>query len=1057
MKLPPVFLVALAAGLLASAVSRVSGQPGPPGPLGARPGPPVVERVSPRVTGNPFTQVWRVEDCGGGVGNSGIVQHPESGFIYVGNSHGVLEYDGARWTLIPLPHGGAVLAVAVDAAGSVWAVSENEVARIQPDAEGAWQADTVVYPLPEGEAGLMDQLLAMPDGMWVRGLQHVLRIGPEDRVSTWRSEQRFGLVWRMEGGVHVRLADRGVVRLEAEGRLVTVVRGDTLPELRNRPSPFRVYASRQVSDGEWRLLSAVGPAVWRKDTGTWQPWPLEPALFREAEASAATFLPDGSMVFVTTRPGVFVVNPRGRIDRLLDRLPGVLDLRITQVASDREGGLWLCTRDQIVRLNLNSGVMRHEGAHGLRGSPRHLLRHGDELLVAHTAGVSRRRDWPGEFPPVAGLHHGAETLAVVGDRVFAAAAGLVELAEGARQAKFWSTQAFTSVTGLRAVPGSLLGGSADGVWWFRDDGEGWKPVGRLSRVPAGVSSIHDRGDGWIWGATIDGRLWRADFRKGPSLEAPVRIWGPAEGVAPFGRAGRTTFFDLGGAVVAASPAWILRHEPTNDRFEPETRIEGIPASTSRGVEAVGANPDGSVWLRLAPPDRRLLRVTPAGTDHWQATELVAPMIRDLSVVHLLEDRDTLWVAGKDLLVSIDLRWRPAEEVPLHAQLRQVRSAHGRILWRQRAGRAEAPLHLEEEEESVRVEFAAASFAVDHRGRSCVQFRSWIEGLDRDWQAWSGEPWRDITRLPAGRYLFRLQAADQAGRVSPEVSLPLVIRAPWWQTRMAWSAYGAAALLALVGGVRLRTRALRRRAEWLEQQVALRTEELQRSNAELARLHRLELDEKAAARLAEEEARLEVLRYQLNPHFLYNALNSIYSLVLTAPPAAASMVLRLADFCRIALDRRQEEQTTVGAEFDKLSIYFEIEKARWGESLHITLEAGEEARRSALPPFLLLPLVENAMKYGGATSPGELRVRVAARLERQTLWLTVANTGSWVDRSGPVPATSGIGLSNLRQRLLRYHPDAHEVAIDTRDGWVVVTLVLHLDRRRAPVHAHAVCG
>jgi hypothetical protein len=353
--------------------------------------------------------------------------------------------------------------------------------------------------------------------------------------------------------------------------------------------------------------------------------------------------------------------------------------------------------------------------------------------------------------------------------------------------------------------------------------------------------------------------------------------------------------------------------------------------------------------------------------------------------------------------------------------------------------------------------AAAAFAPDYRGRPGVQYRTRLAGFDSGWTAWSPEPWRDFTNLAHGRHVFHVQAGDRAGRPGPEAVLAFVIATPWWRTPWAWTGYAGAAVLAVLGLVALRTHALHRRAALLEATVAARTEELRRSNAELARLHRLELDAKTAARLGEEQARLEVLRYQLNPHFLYNALNSVYSLVLTAPPAAANMVLRLADFCRVALERHNEETTTVGAEFDKLTTYLEIEKVRWGDSLHLAIEAGEEVRRATIPPFLLLPLVENAIKYGGATSPEDLRVRVAANLEADhSLTFVVANSGEWVGGDAAIAVkSSGIGLANLRQRLQRHYPDAHKLAIDHGGGWVSVKV--RIARAPVPAGAAAVAG
>ena len=168
--------------LFAGATGSLRGQLPPP-----RPVVPAVETVSPRITGNPFSQVWRAEDYGGASGNTGIVQHPVTGRIYVGNGAGVLEFDGARWRLVPLPHGGAVLDMAVDAAGRIWAISENEIARLERDPAGFLQAETAVFPLPEGETGAMDQALAAGGAVWFRGSQHVVRIGADGRSATWRT------------------------------------------------------------------------------------------------------------------------------------------------------------------------------------------------------------------------------------------------------------------------------------------------------------------------------------------------------------------------------------------------------------------------------------------------------------------------------------------------------------------------------------------------------------------------------------------------------------------------------------------------------------------------------------------------------------------------------------------------------------------------------------------------------------------------------------------------------------------------------------------------------
>ncbi|MCX6950756.1 MAG: histidine kinase, partial [Verrucomicrobia bacterium] len=313
-----------------------------------------------------------------------------------------------------------------------------------------------------------------------------------------------------------------------------------------------------------------------------------------------------------------------------------------------------------------------------------------------------------------------------------------------------------------------------------------------------------------------------------------------------------------------------------------------------------------------------------------------------------------------------------------------------------------------------------------------------------WTGWTRNVQREFTNLPYREFTLRLQARDDTGRESAESRLAFRIVPPWWLSGWAYAGCGALGFLAVTRIVRHRTRALQRKADQLEGIVATRTEELRVQNQELARLHRLELDEKISARLAAEKARLEVLRYQLNPHFLFNALNSVCAQITRSPTAARAMVVRLADFCRLTLHRPDatEAAMSVADELALLRVYLEIEQARLGELLAVEISADPAAAGFRLPPFLLLPLVENAVKYGARTSVDRLSVRLLVRCEPAgVIAVEVANTGIWLEPGSHSAPSHGIGLENLRQRLTRYFPSAHEFTTLAADGWVIMRLRL----------------
>lgn len=423
----------------------------------------------------------------------------------------------------------------------------------------------------------------------------------------------------------------------------------------------------------------------------------------------------------------------------------------------------------------------------------------------------------------------------------------------------------------------------------------------------------------------------------------------------------------------------------------------------------------------------------------------------------------LWLAKHAGVIRIQLDPVPAADPPLRVIVRRVTDRNGQALYAGGGGRALPPEVVPAADvDGLKIEFAASSYRHERQGGPKMQFRSRLEGIDTDWTAWSDVAGRELADLPFRKLTLHIEARRPGENAAAATTLRLRMHQTWWKTTWAAGLMVGAGGALLLGAHRLGTRALRRRAGRLEALVESRTAELAEKNSvlaeqnrELAALRQLDRDEKIAARLAEEKARLEVLRYQLNPHFLYNTLNSLYSLVLTAPPAAADMVLRLADFCRVALERHNEETTTVGSCFDRLGLYLEIEKIRWGPSLRVEVHVDPAAREAFLPPFLVLPLVENAIKYGGATSPEELRVRLVAQLVPaangvdRVLEIEVANTGQWVEpATTAVRGSTGIGLENLRQRLNRYYPGEHEFSTEFRDGWVRVRL--RIEKWQSPI-------
>jgi two-component system, LytTR family, sensor kinase len=186
-----------------------------------------------------------------------------------------------------------------------------------------------------------------------------------------------------------------------------------------------------------------------------------------------------------------------------------------------------------------------------------------------------------------------------------------------------------------------------------------------------------------------------------------------------------------------------------------------------------------------------------------------------------------------------------------------------------------------------------------------------------------------------------------------------------------------------------------------------------------------------------EAQLRMLRYQLNPHFLFNALNSIGALAAEAPHRIQRMVGELSGFLRYSLLDQEQLEVPLGEEIRAVAHYLEVEKVRFEDDLDVQIDVDPLAAKRLVPAFLVLPLVENAIKHGRRSSAMPLRVRVAGRVEAGALHIEVQNTGRWVDATHtPEPtAGTGTGLRNLRERLAAHYQGRHEFDVHEADGWV----------------------
>jgi two-component system LytT family sensor kinase len=189
-------------------------------------------------------------------------------------------------------------------------------------------------------------------------------------------------------------------------------------------------------------------------------------------------------------------------------------------------------------------------------------------------------------------------------------------------------------------------------------------------------------------------------------------------------------------------------------------------------------------------------------------------------------------------------------------------------------------------------------------------------------------------------------------------------------------------------------------------------------------------EQLEARLA--ETRLQLLSMQIQPHFLFNTLNTIAELVHEDPDKADAMITGLSDLLRRALDLGTTQQIPLSVELELLSRYLDIQKARFGDRLQVHLNVDEAARHAAVPVLLLQPLVENAIRHGLAARIDAGRIDVDARLAGDRLSVAVTDDGPG-DAGEIAPGPERVGLGNTRARLDALYGDQCRLSLSRVPG------------------------
>ncbi|MEO8433131.1 MAG: two-component regulator propeller domain-containing protein, partial [Acidobacteriota bacterium] len=739
-----------------------------------------------------------------------------------------------------------------------------------------------------------------------------------------------------------------------------------------------------------------------------------------------TIIPDGvGGLWVGTDTGLYRFN-EGRA--LAYPLVNATDRSVLSLYSDRSGTLWVGTMAGLFGLR-NGQLMQFTSANGLASDQILSIledREGSLWVGTGDGGLNRLKDQRiANYTTRDGLPDN-KIWTVFEDSSRALWVGTWN---GILSRMKPGEPGFSPMHDFRGKLTAMAQDSAGALWvgtrgsgLFRmQSGGSWRPV---PGIGSWVSSICPVRDGSVWVAVFGGGVVHIDHGKQTKYDRHNGLPGEAAISIFEDRAGDIWIAMYGGGL-------LRRHDGKFERF---TVKDGLPHN---GVLSIEQGADGIYWIgtrgglgrydgrefttfrknegvfhdsiQRAIDDRHgyLWLTTNRGVSRVSLAELNGFAANPQRRVHPVEFATAkgmrgaecnntqhgvarsadgrLWFATVKGLAMADPSRIPINRVPPQVVVEQVLASG-------RPAALAASIDLPAERRDLEIRYTALSF----RQPGALRFKYRLEGFDKGWIEAGARRVAYYTNLPPGRYWFHVAASNEDGLWSGSDRKVSFRIAPHFYDTTAFRI--GAALFILVGGA-----------------LALR-------------FHEMRLRRREGLRTELVEAKLDALRAQLRPHFLFNTFNAVLPYIDTEPGRAKRMILQLAELLRASLKSEPGQLVSVDEELAILEQYMSIERARFGDRIQVSVDVDDAVRAARVPSFLLQPLVENAIKHGVKGFSGPVAIRVSVRADGDRLSLTVQDNGRGLpDGREPVLA-AGIGISNVRRRLEALYPRRHRFSV-----------------------------
>lgn len=795
--------------------------------------PPGLERSSE--LGLPFVRHFTPREYGQAGQNWTLVQD-EDGLVYAGNNHGVLQYDGSRWRLIPLENRSVVRSLMRASDGAIYVGGQRELGFLAPDELGRLTYHSLMQKVPDEIRDFMDvwEVVELSDGIYFSTFQRLLRFDGE-RFDWWEPVGSFHRAFNVRGEMYIRDRGAGLVRVGDDGPVV-VPGGEQFIDHRvdvMLPWPGPAAGERAEQSGEI-LVGTRDLGLLIFDGDNWRRFETEiDHLWASEQLYDGVWMLDGRLAMASTQSGVYFVNPDGSVAGQLNRTAGMEDEIVYFLMLDHQGGLWMALDGGIARAGGDIALTRFDSRRGLPGRVNVLHRHAGRLYAGTNHALFKLdNDTMPAFQSVEGARNQTWALVSVGDELLAANNDGVHLINGT-DSEMIRPSVLTSFSLLASshFPGRVYVGLSNGLAVIKRTEAGWQDYGRVADVSEQIRTMYELDDGRLWLGTAHGGVIR--------LEMPAELGSTDVGrelvsvrqeqfVTEHGLPdlARNFVYDIGGEPVFSTSRGLMSFHEDSRTFELDPRFDILFQDATRRLTALAQDKAGRIWMHARDVESGRQETgfaVPDGSGGYIWETRALQKLRGIYTYSILADDDGIvWMGGDEGLFRFNRQHALPVDWSFAALIRQVEVEGGRLLYG--GSGVQAPVALHYDDNRLRFEFAAPSFIP----RETLQYQTLLKGQDEDWSDWRPEATERRANLWEGEYQLRVRARDALGQLSDEAVFSFEVLPPWYRTVWAYVAYFAGFLLLAVVALNLYYWRLAAKNRELQLQVRARTRDLEQA-------------------------------------------------------------------------------------------------------------------------------------------------------------------------------------------------------------------------------------